>query len=131
MITNEPKELIEKCYPQLIENYKTGLMEKKAQKIKRPREPKKPKKDTKNKKITDFLKLNNLEESFEKMEITPKRKKGPQFDKVMTTSKMDRILNGSLEILFDELSPNDFPVENDISASEMSLIINEIVSRKS
>ncbi|XP_014203647.1 flap endonuclease GEN [Copidosoma floridanum] len=134
LITVEPQELIEKCYPQLYDQYLASIQAKKAPKLKRTREPKKPKKDViKNKKITDYIVMNELEESFEKMVVSPKKKRGPQFDKVMATAetdRLDKILNGSLEVLFNDLGPDDFPVENDIPDAEISLIIQNIVSRK-
>lgn len=130
------------------------LGEKKEEKKKAQRRPRKPKvtENEKNRKIVEFIKTNQptFEESFEAMTITPKRKKknddvteaeikrliasgvkkrGPQFDKVKETERLDHILNGSLLRMFDELTPEDFPSDCD-SEMDMSHIIEEICSNK-
>lgn len=100
-----------------------------------------------NRKIIEFVNVENqaanLEESLGRMSITPKRRKkdepirvssvkkrGPQFDRVMTTERMDAILNGSLEAMFNQLTPEDFASDLEDSTVDMSLIINEICSKK-
>ncbi|OXU21375.1 hypothetical protein TSAR_005298 [Trichomalopsis sarcophagae] len=100
-----------------------------------------------NRKIIEFVKVEkqvaNLEESLGRMSITPKRRKknepirissvkkrGPQFDRVMTTERMDAILNGSLEAMFNQLTPEDFASDLEDSTVDMSFIINEICSKK-
>lgn len=106
---------------------------------------------TNNRKILDFVTVDkqppaSLEESFSSMTITPKRpkrdeqldnvipsakKRGPQFDRVMTTERMDSILNGSLLAMFNQLTPEDFASDMDDDEDEMSLIIHEICGIKS
>ncbi len=53
------------------------------------------------------------------------KKRGPQIDKIMTVDQIDSILNGSLEAMFNQITPEDFTsdVENE---EENSIIINEI-----
>ncbi|CAB0032840.1 unnamed protein product [Trichogramma brassicae] len=95
-----------------------------------------------NRKIVDFIQkvptaiekpLPALEEAFDRLSITPKRmkkntpkKRGPQFERVMATEKLDSILNGSLEMMFNELTPEDFASDLDVSL-DMSLVIDNIV----
>lgn len=103
----------------------------------------------KNRKILEFINVQpqsnpTLEESFEKMTITPKRRKknvdvnipsvkkiGPQMSKVMTVDQLDSILNGSLEMMFNQLTPEDFTSDVE-DEDKMSIIIDEIcgVERK-
>ncbi|XP_058802865.1 flap endonuclease GEN [Phymastichus coffea] len=163
LATIEPQEIVTKCYPQIVENFK-ALRYPKKKKTTRSRkkkvidengeevqvEKKKPERKkrakskielTNNRKIVDFVVTNpplTLEESFSSITITPKRqkkdesmkiKKGPQFDRVMTIEKMDTILNGSLERMFNELTPEDFPSDVEDSM-EMSLIIDNIINRR-
>ncbi|XP_011505629.1 PREDICTED: flap endonuclease GEN [Ceratosolen solmsi marchali] len=98
-----------------------------------------------NKKILEFFTINklSLNESMEKLDIRSKRnkksenlkdpnimKRGPQFDKVMSVERLDSILNGSLEAMFNQLVPEDFASDIDNSI-DMSIIINNICSRNS
>ena len=84
-----------------------------------------------------------VDEALGRISITPKRRKkdkpvnrlssakkrGPQFDRVMTVERMDSILNGSLEIMFNQLTEEDFPSDVEDSV-DMSAIIDDIVNRK-
>lgn len=103
-----------------------------------------------NRNILDFVAIGKkneeciLEKSFDRMSITPKRpkkqtdvkrissikKRGPQFDKVMTTERMDSILNGSLEAMFNQLTPEDFASDAENSI-DMTLIIENICKKGS
>lgn len=53
------------------------------------------------------------------------KKRGQQIDKVLETERLDSILNGSLENMFNELTPDDFPSDPEDSA-DMSIIIDRI-----
>jgi hypothetical protein len=168
-VTIEPQDAILKCYPNIVEEFETlrnakkknTSRSKKDTKLKynaeEPHEMKKietkrrgkrkPVEVANNKKIVEFFTIENrepiLEKSFEKLEITPKRKKkskdlkvpnirvkrGPQFDRVMNVERLDSILNGSLELMFNQLTPEDFASDIDNSI-DMSLIINNICNRK-
>ncbi|KAJ8683429.1 hypothetical protein QAD02_019221 [Eretmocerus hayati] len=123
-----------------------------TQKAIEPKRPEKKKRDKvksiepiNNKKIEDYITIKkhepSLEQSFRRMSITPKRRKkeensgtpvmykrGPQFDKVMTSERLDSILNGSLEVMFNQLTPEDFASDADESV-DMSMIIDNICSR--
>ena len=128
--------------------------EKKEEKKKAQRRPRKLKatETEKNRKIDEFIKTNQptFEESFEAMTITPKRKKnnediteekmkkliasgvkkrGPQFDVVQEVERLDKILNGSLLRMFNELTPEDFPSDCD-TEMEMSDIVEGICSNQ-
>ncbi|XP_054006350.1 flap endonuclease GEN-like [Hylaeus anthracinus] len=88
-----------------------------------------------------------LEESFRRMSITPKRskksdsqvenekkigkvKRGPQFDKVLQSEKINSKLNDTLDRMFNELSPDDFVSDNDDQDLNMTEIIDNICSER-
>lgn len=122
------------------ENVEEPIEKKKPERKRRGKS--KPVEVEKNRKILEFINLKKcnptLEESFEKMTITPKRRKktvpenipsvkkrGPQINRVMTVDQLDSILNGSLEVMFNQLTPEDFTSDVE-DPEEMSIIIDEI-----
>ena len=62
--------------------------------------------------------------------MTGIKKRGPQFDKIMTSERLDSILNGSLEVMFNQLTPEDFASDMDDSI-ELSAIVDGIVNKTS
>ncbi|XP_043252508.1 flap endonuclease GEN [Colletes gigas] len=100
----------------------------------------------KNKKIDEFISVPeplSLEESFGRMSITPKRskkvdnqeknlivKRGPQFDKVLQSEKVNSKLNNTLDRMFNELSPDDFVSDNDDQDLNMTKVIDNICSER-
>ncbi|XP_076751571.1 XPG-like endonuclease isoform X2 [Xylocopa sonorina] len=164
----ESQDAVSKCYPELIEafedakNAKKRKPKKKAtndagaedtekRKTEKRRQKKNDKVPLNNRKIDEFVSKNHpisLEESFERMSITPKRskmlngpregqrgknkmKQGPQFDKVLRLENIDSKLNNTLDRMFHELSPDDFISDCDNSDLNMSLIIDGICGKKS
>lgn len=165
----EPQDAVRKCYPGLIEIFEEAKNAKtkkrraknKAQNgeatVKRQAEKRRQKKVDKvplniegNSKIDEFTTKNppiTLEESFERMSITPKRskksesqklnrgkngklKRGPQIDKVLEIENMQSKFNSTLDRMFNELSPDDFISDNDDQDMNMSDIIDNICSRR-
>ncbi|CAL7945674.1 unnamed protein product [Xylocopa violacea] len=163
----ESQDAVSKCYPELIEafenakNAKKRKTKKKAandagaevagkRKTEKRRQKKNEKVPLNNKKIDEFISKNHpisLEESFERMSITPKRskmltgpredqsgknkmKQGPQFDKVLRLQNIDSKLNNTLDRMFHELSPDDFISDCDDHDLNMSLIIDSICGKK-
>lgn len=164
LATLEPQHLFQKCYPLLVEEFENAKLAKKKKPPKKPRgkkakvtedetgektevkkkaqrRPRKPKTTevANNRKIDEFVKVNmqTLEDSFDALTITPKRKKksidvidseqiksdndckinSSQLD--LEAHRLNRILNGSLLRMFNELTPEDFPSEvEDESMSE-------------
>lgn len=157
LATLEPQHLVEKCYPQLVEDFENAKLAKKKkpakprakkvkaiedatgekaeEKKKAQRRPRKPKASEvpKNRKMDEFMKANiqELEDSFDALTITPKRKKKSndaveceiksklndgRINSLPLTidpdaERLNRILNGSLLRMFNELTPEDFPSE--------------------
>ncbi|KAL6262704.1 hypothetical protein P5V15_005496 [Pogonomyrmex californicus] len=168
LISIEPQDLVLKCYPELVEVFESTRNIKSKKRTANSRrkkitinadnnteiksttklKQKKAKERTKknNKKIDEFIFKNNeisLEDSFEKMAITPKRSKkenilnkvkeiqirnksedlaimnikqikhGPQIKRVLEIEKVNSKLNNTLDKMFNELSPNDFISEDE------------------
>lgn len=161
----EPQEAVQKCYPELIEAFEEARNAKKKKKRRvknvaegeeasakpKPQKRQQRKKEKvllnmeNNRKMDEFIHKNNLaslEESFERLSITPKRsklpdpqknresnsnvKRGPQFDRLLKSQ--NRGLNNTLDRMFDELSPDDFNSDGD--DCNMSQIIDEICSQR-
>ncbi|CAK9830611.1 Flap endonuclease GEN [Anthophora retusa] len=161
----EPQDIVQKCYPKLVElfeNARNAKVKKRSAKNKMQdgksandnvakRKPEKRRQKKKEpveniKKIEEFLLKDHppsLEESFEKMSITPKRskmfndqqenpkrndklKRGPQFDKVLQVENTKSRLNNTLDRMFNELSPDDFTSDNDDHDLNISQIIDNI-----
>lgn len=180
----EPQDLVLKCYPKLVEVYEntrnvktkkrtansrrkkatntedhTGAETKSNMKSK---QKKVKEKTEKNRKIDEFIPENyvSLEDSFEKMTITPKRskqenvsgranalkirnvpedvavinvkqiKRGPQFQRVLEIEKVNSKLNNTLDRMFNELSPDDFMSENEDNDLEITSVIENICSKQ-
>lgn len=105
-----------------------------------------------NRKMEEFVSANppptSLEESFEKMAITPKRskrgkdenvpatdakelKRGPQFRRILETEGINSRLNNTIDRMFSELSPDDFMSENDDDVDlNMTDMIEDICSKR-
>ncbi|XP_076658465.1 XPG-like endonuclease isoform X2 [Halictus rubicundus] len=173
LTTIEPQAMVSKCYPELVETFENArsMKAKKRPSKKRAENAnaadtekntkgrkgkKKAVKDSedieKNRKIEEFLSKDpvaSLEQSFDRMSITPKRckkgdrpqrvqndndnnttKRGPQFDKVLRLEKVNSKLNSTLDRMFNELSPDDFASDNDDHDLNMTEIIDNICSRK-
>ncbi|XP_043490338.1 flap endonuclease GEN isoform X1 [Polistes fuscatus] len=179
LVTIEPQDAVLKCYPDLVESFETEKNKKKAQKktvSKRQRKitkdpninnveegkTKKPQKRNKkkftecpnNRKIDEFILKNqplSLEESFERMSITPKRskqrcdcnantnvdcsngiylndsiKRPPQIRKILELEKTNVKLNNTLDKMFLELSPEDFASENEDADLNITGVIDGI-----
>ncbi|XP_015173897.1 PREDICTED: flap endonuclease GEN isoform X2 [Polistes dominula] len=179
LVTIEPQDAVLKCYPDLVESFEMEKNKKKSQKKtanKRQRKitkdpnvnnveegkTKKPQKRTKkkftecanNKKIDEFIIRNkplSLEESFERMSITPKRskqgcvsdtnanvgcsslmylnesiKRPPQMRRILELEKTNVKLNNTLDRMFLELSPEDFTSENEDADLNITGIIDGI-----
>lgn len=181
----EPQDLVLKCYPELVEVYENtrnvktkkrtvNSRRKKAitnvednnteTKDKTKLKQKRVKKKTeKNKKIDEFISGNHatsLEDSFEKMAITPKRskqenisnkvnelkikdvpedvaimnvkqiKRGPQFKRVLEIEKINSKLNNTFDKMFNELSPDDFMSENEDNDLDVTNVIENICSKQ-
>ncbi|XP_076668330.1 XPG-like endonuclease [Andrena cerasifolii] len=168
----EPQSTVLKCYPELVEAFENARKPKakkratkskaqgasnvekpeadKTEKRRQKRGVKNPPNAANNRKIDDFVTKNptvSLEESFEKMSITPKRckkvngpresqekgsrvKRGPQFDKVLQLEKVNSMLNNTLGRMFDELSPDDFISDNDDHDLNMTEIIDNICGER-
>lgn len=181
----EPQNLVLKCYPELVETYentrsvKTKKRTVKSQRKKVTNNDKdndietkdtkskqkklKNKTEKNNKKIDEFISRNqamSLEESFEKMTITPKRskrenissranqlkerdvpedtaimnikqmKRGPQFKRVLETEKLNSKLNNTIDKMFNELSPDDFMSENEDNDLDVTHVIENICSKQ-
>lgn len=169
----EPQGDVLKCYPELVEVFenaksakakaKKRTTKKKAQNNadtnnkeddkpgnRRQKRGTKNSKDAKNnRKIDEFISKNgplSLEDSFEKMSITPKRskkvdkqnekqekdrmKRGPQFDKVLQVENKNSKLNNTLDRMFNELSPDDFLSDNADDDLNMTEIIDDICSKR-
>lgn len=182
----ERQDVVLKCYPELVAAFEntrnvkikraaTSRKKKTATNVEETRteiqdsaksRQKKTKKILQNKnsrKIEEFFSENHvvsLEESFEKMEITPKRskrdnthsqinklqinsaienipimnakqmKRGPQFRRVLETEKMNSKLNNTIDRMFNELSPDDFTSENDDDDLNITDVIENICSKQ-
>lgn len=187
LITIEPQDVVLKCYPDLVESFEMEKNKKKPPKKtanKRQRKPtkdrnintieegntKKPQRKTKeklvksqnNRKIDEFILKNrslSLEESFERMSITPKRSKQgcdsnkndvnmnidgnfvkyskdgikhpPQIRRVLELEKVNVKLDSTLDRMFLELSPEDFTSENEDADLNMTGIIDSICNKYS
>ncbi|CAK9800705.1 Flap endonuclease GEN [Anthophora plagiata] len=165
----EPQDVVQKCYPKLVElfeNTRNVKVKKRSAKNRiqdgknsndnvAKRKPEKRRQKKKEpveniKKIEEFLLKDHspsLEESFEKMSITPKRskmfndqqenprrndkmKRGPQFDKVLQVENTKSRLNNTLDRMFNELSPDDFISDNDDHDLNISQIIDNICRKR-
>ncbi|XP_011633419.1 flap endonuclease GEN [Pogonomyrmex barbatus] len=168
LISIEPQDLVLKCYPELVEVFENTRNIKSKKRTANSRRKKttinadnnteiknttklkqkkvKEKTEKNNKKIDEFIFKNNeisLEDSFEKMAITPKRskkenilnkvkeiqirnksedlaitnikqiKRGPQIKRILEIEKVNSKLNKTLDKMFNELSPNDFISEDE------------------
>lgn len=171
----EPQNLVLHCYPQLVETFENtrnvkakkrtansrakkkvttmaeGNAEIKNTKQSRQKKTRKGNTDDKsNKKIDEFISnncLTSLDDSFEKMTITPKRskqtnalnkttnmsengmpvnvkqaKRGLQFKRILETEKISSKVNTTIDKILNELSPDDFTNEN-----EDDLNITEVI----
>lgn len=182
----EPQDLVSKCYPQLIEIFEINKNTKSKKRTAISREKRLVKNVTKNnteiedkiksrqkktkkkaietennRKIDEYVSKNHpisLEESFEKMTITPKRlkhdyhlfkantltknmpesdvmmikeiKRGPQFKRILETEKINLKLNNTIDRIFNELSPDDFISENEDNDLNMTNIIENICNKR-
>lgn len=183
----EPQNLVLKCYPELVEIYENTRNVKTKKRTANPQRKKitttndnkvnnietkdtkskqkqlKKKTEKNNRKIDEFIPRNqaiSLEESFEKMTITPKRskrdnissrvnqlkirdvpedaaiinikqiKRGPQFKRVLETEKLNSKLNNTIDKMFDELSPDDFMSENEDNNLDITHVIENICSKQ-
>ncbi|KAG7190391.1 hypothetical protein KM043_006499 [Ampulex compressa] len=187
LISIEPQADVLKCYPELVEAFENARNAKtkkrtansRAKKnvkdkpeieakppetkgIQQKRGSKKNAKNVNNRKIDEFVQVKpplSLEDSFEKMSITPKRSKranvinevkkleegedcstekyanaqirrGPQFERLMNVEKINMRLNSTLDRMFDELSPDDFVSENEDGELNISQIIENICKKR-
>jgi len=178
----EAQDMVSKCYPELVEafeatrNVKTKKRTAASRKKKNIEEANTEVKDTaksrrkktrkvlqnkSNRKIEEFMSMNypaSLEESFEKMAITPKRskreeiqinelqikntaenvpfmgtkqmKRGPQLRKVLETEKINSKLNNTIDRMFNELLPDDFMSENEDDDLNITDVIESICSKQ-
>ncbi|EZA52825.1 Flap endonuclease GEN [Ooceraea biroi] len=169
----ESQDLVSKCYPELVEAFetsrnvntkkrtaasrrkKTNIEKTGADAAKsRQKTTKKILESKNNRKIEEFISENcpiSLEDSFEKMAITPKRskrgkaptqinklrvksaaenvaivdakqmKRGPQFRRVLETERVNSRLNNTVDRMFNELSPDDFMSENEDDEDDMNI----------
>ncbi|KAK2586205.1 hypothetical protein KPH14_001467 [Odynerus spinipes] len=186
LVTIEPQDAVLKCYPELVETFETENNKKKSKKrtvTKRQRNEKnkdknvdiveegavrKPHKKGKkkivaspsNKKIDEFVAFKpplSLEESFDRLSITPKRskqeynstnekgdtnidhndieftnkgiKRPPQLRRVLELEKTSAKLDNTLDRMFLELSPDDFTSENEDTDLNMTGIIEKICNK--
>lgn len=174
LVSIEPQSAVLKCYPELVEEFEAARQAKKKKPARKkkipqtetiddptaaPKEPRKkpvtrrPRKkagEVECRKIDEFVKIvpvPSLEDSFEAMTMSPKRRKpsslkesnratssvgpkrGPQFDRVMATARASSVLDGTLGVMFDELTPEDFPSEID-DYSMMEEVIEELCSQR-
>jgi flap endonuclease GEN len=183
----EAQDMVLKCYPELVEafeatrNVKTKKRTAASRKKKNIGETNIEAKDTakseenrqkqkktrkvlqnkNNRRMDEFMSVNHpvsLEESFEKMAITPKRskrqetpiqnelqinsatenipfmdtkqmKRGPQFRRVLETEKIKSKLNNTIDRMFNELSPDDFMSENEDDDLNITDMIESICSK--
>lgn len=183
----ESQDLVLRCYPQLVEAFETtrstkakkrtansrkkkvatvveenNIGKKDSAKLHQQETKKKTVEIKNNKKIDKFTSTDDpipLEDSFEKMLITPKRskkkntlvkirklkiknpentilntkhrKRGPQFDRVLQIETIHSKLNNTLDRMFSELSPDDFMSGNeDDNESNISDVIEDICSER-
>lgn len=142
LVTIEPQNLVLKCYPELVAKFdEEKAMKKKA---KNPRAKVKPKenvekakkrerKKVNTRKIDEFVTKNiaeSLEDSFGRMEITPKRLKcAPQIERIKIAEGNAAKMNNTLDRMFEDLTADDFASENE-GDFNMSEIIDEICSRR-
>lgn len=182
----EPQDLVLKCYPKLVEEYENTRNAKTKKRTANSRrkkatsnvgdndietrdttksKQKKVKKKTlekHNRKMDEFIPGNHamsLEDSFEKMTITPKRskrenissranalkirdvpeevitsvkqmKRGPQFQRVLEIEKVNLKLNDTFDRMFNELSPDDFTSENEDNDLDITSVIENICSKQ-
>lgn len=184
----EPQDLVLKCYPELVEIYENTRNVKSKKRTANSRKKKatindnnkdsdigtkdttkskqkkvKKKTEKNNRKIDEFISGNqamSLEESFERMAITPKRSKrenisnrmdelkirdvpedaaitnikqmkcGPQFKRVLEIQKLNSKLNNTFDKMFDELSPGDFMSENEDNDLDVTHVIENICSKQ-
>lgn len=177
----EPQDLVLKCYPKLVEVYENTRNVKTKKRtansrrkqattntednatetidtVKSKQKRVKKKTDKNNRKIDEFVSANviSLEDSFEKMTVTPKRskqnisnranalkirdvpedvaitnvKRGPQFQRVLEIEKVNSKLNNTFDRMFNELSPDDFTSENEDNDSDITSVIENICSKQ-
>lgn len=154
----EPQGIVSKCYPSLVQEFeekrnakkkkKTTGRRKKADKetaeegtARKPsKRPAKKKDDSKNnRKMDEFVQKqpppqNNslsLETSLESINITPKRSKlrQPAIDRILASEKKGRTLNNTLDVMFNELTPDDF-LSDEEEAMDLSEIVDQICNKK-
>ncbi|XP_003702719.2 XPG-like endonuclease isoform X1 [Megachile rotundata] len=167
----EPQNAVKECYSDLVEVFENARNAKKKKrtvksKVQNDADPEgvksKPVKRRQrkagkvpvavegNRKIDEFISKDrclSLEESFDRLSITPKRSKplveqqenrgeniklrrGPQFDKVLQLEKVNSKLNNTLDRMFNELSPDDFVSDNEDFDLDMSEIIDNICKER-
>lgn len=177
----EPQDLVLKCYPKLVEVYENTRNVKTKKRtansrrkqattntednatetmdtVKTKQKRVKKKTDKNNRKIDEFVSANviSLEDSFEKMTVTPKRskqnisnkanalkirdvledvaitnvKRGPQFQRVLEIEKVNSKLNNTFDRMFNELSPDDFISEIEDNDSDITSVIENICSKQ-
>ncbi|KAL2716187.1 flap endonuclease GEN [Vespula squamosa] len=183
LVTIEPQVIVLKCYPDLVESFEMEKNKKKPQKkttskrklikdknintiekgnVKKPQRKTKKKlvESQNNRRIDEFIIQNrplSLEESFERMSITPKRSKQecdsnennvnknvdrnfikyskdgvkhpPQIRRVLELEKVNLKLDNTLDRMFLELSPEDFTSENEDADLNMTGVIDSICNR--
>ncbi|XP_015594834.1 flap endonuclease GEN isoform X2 [Cephus cinctus] len=180
LITIEPQNMVQNCYPDLVKEFDDARNAKKKKKpvtsrrkkaatvlsseneetvpeskaTRRKRENK-PSSAIGNRKIDEFMvvnKLAELEESFGRLSVTPKRskqenkntkkvqekipckilstqrKQDPQIERVLATERVARNFNNTLDKMFDELTPEDFASDPEEENLNMSEIIQKICS---
>ncbi|XP_046609995.1 flap endonuclease GEN [Neodiprion virginianus] len=158
-VTIEPQSLVVKCYPEIVEKFEEEKVAKKKSKNSKTRakttsrgklkaelnaDTEKPEKQVgkrgrkkladivNTRKIDDYI-VNNvvesLEDSFNKMEITPKRlKSAPQIQRTKDAEVNPR-MNNTLDRMFENLTADDFASEGETEL-DMSDIVEEICNRK-
>jgi len=179
----EAQDMVLKCYPELVEafeatrNVKTKKRTAASRKKKnveantevkdtaksRQKKTRKVLQSKSNRRMEEFVSVNHpvsLEESFEKMAITPKRskreatpiqinelqiknatenipfmdtkqiKRGPQFRRVLETENIKSKLNNTIDRMFNELSPDDFMSENEDDDLNITDVIESICSKQ-
>lgn len=186
LVTIEPQDAVLKCYPDLVETFETeNNKKKKSQKRAAGKRQKKLDKDTNietvqkgtvgkpqgrgkkkvlastnNRKIDEFILSKpplSLEESFDRLSITPKRskqgncsssplgnenldkndtkytkegmKRAPQLRRVLDLEKSNTKLNSTLDKMFLELSPDDFMSETEETDLNMTGVIENICNK--
>lgn len=168
----ETQNAVKECYPELVEAFENtrngkkkkrtvkskvqsdanseGVVKNKPVKRRQRKTAKVPPSVENNRKIDEFINKDHclsLEESFDRLSITPKRakplverqgyreeniklKRGPQFDKVLQLEKVNSKLNNTLDRMFNELSPTDFLSDIEDHDLNMSEIIDNICKER-